>query len=115
MPPVTIGYLTAARGHGDPTTDPQPSHRMLLRDGQEAERLGFDAVWVPDHFYVERPTRIEPGPDVWTLLTAIGLTTERVRIGPMVLAAGFHHPARVAKMAGALQELVGGRLVLGIG
>src|SRR5207249_3499780 len=73
------------------------------------------AVWVPDHFYMERPTKIETFPDCWTLLTAIGVSTERVKLGTMVLAAGFRHPALLAKAAGALQELSDGRLILGIG
>jgi alkanesulfonate monooxygenase SsuD/methylene tetrahydromethanopterin reductase-like flavin-dependent oxidoreductase (luciferase family) len=48
-------------------------------------------------------------------MTAIGVTTERVQIGSMVMAAAFRHPALLAKMAGALQELTGGRLLLGVG
>ncbi len=110
----TFGYFTQPRAGNEPG-QPQPSHKAMLRDAQAAERLGFDAVWVPDHFYMERPTRLETFPDCWTLLTAIGMTTERVRIGTMVVAAGFRHPALLAKMAGSLQELVDGRLVLGLG
>jgi alkanesulfonate monooxygenase SsuD/methylene tetrahydromethanopterin reductase-like flavin-dependent oxidoreductase (luciferase family) len=88
----------------------------MLRYAQRAERLGFDSVWVPDHFYFEWPQGVfEPYPEAWTLLTAIGVTTQRVLVGSMVLAAAFRHPALVAKMAGALQELTGGRLLLGIG
>lgn len=115
MRDVEIGYFTQPRGQGDPAVDPHPSHRLMLRDAQEAERLGFDAVWVPDHFYMERPTKIEVFPEAWTLMTAIGVTTERVKVGSMVIAAGFRHPALMAKMAGALQELTNGRLLLGIG
>jgi alkanesulfonate monooxygenase SsuD/methylene tetrahydromethanopterin reductase-like flavin-dependent oxidoreductase (luciferase family) len=81
-----------------------------------AERLGFDSVWVPDHFYFEWPPgEFEPFPEAWTLLTAIGATTDSVRIGSMALAAAFRHPAVLARMAGALQQLTGGRLVLGMG
>jgi alkanesulfonate monooxygenase SsuD/methylene tetrahydromethanopterin reductase-like flavin-dependent oxidoreductase (luciferase family) len=115
MRALTFGLFTQPRGQGDPAIEPHPSHRVMLRDAQEGERLGFDAVWVPDHFYMTRPTKIETFPEAWTLLTAIGVTTERVRIGNMVIAAGFRHPALLAKMAGALQELVGGRLILGLG
>jgi alkanesulfonate monooxygenase SsuD/methylene tetrahydromethanopterin reductase-like flavin-dependent oxidoreductase (luciferase family) len=115
MRQVTFGYFAQPRGEGDPAAEPHPSHRLMLRDAQAAERLGYDAVWVPDHFYMARPTRLETFPEAWTLLTAIGVTTERVRLGNMVIAAGFRHPAMLAKMAGALQELVGGRLILGLG
>jgi alkanesulfonate monooxygenase SsuD/methylene tetrahydromethanopterin reductase-like flavin-dependent oxidoreductase (luciferase family) len=61
------------------------------------------------------PGVLDPYPDAWTLMTAIGVTTERVQIGSMVLAATFRHPALLAKMAGALQELTNGRLLLGVG
>lgn len=115
MPSIGFGYQIVPRGEGDPTTEPYPSHRLMLRDAQRAEELGFDTIWVPDHFYMERPRRLETYPDCWTLLTAIGMTTGRVRLGTQVIAAGFRHPALLAKMAGALQELCGGRLLLGIG
>ena len=115
MPAIEFGFHTVARSQGDPATEPNPSHKLMLRDAQQAEKLGFDAVWVPDHFYFERPYGLETYPDLWTLLTAIGVTTERVRIGTNVIAATFRHPALLAKMAGALQELTDGRLILGIG
>jgi alkanesulfonate monooxygenase SsuD/methylene tetrahydromethanopterin reductase-like flavin-dependent oxidoreductase (luciferase family) len=87
----------------------------MLEDGVRVERLGFDAVWLPDHFYFERDRQVETYPEVWTLLTALALKTEHVRLGTNVLAAGFRHPALLAKMAGAAQELAGGRLILGLG
>ena len=79
------------------------------------EQLGFEAVWVPDHYYFERPSGLETFPDVWTLLTAIAVKTERVKLGTNVLAATFRHPAEMAKMAAAIQDLSGGRFLLGIG
>jgi alkanesulfonate monooxygenase SsuD/methylene tetrahydromethanopterin reductase-like flavin-dependent oxidoreductase (luciferase family) len=88
----------------------------MVRFTQQAESLGFDSVWVPDHFCYEWPAGVfEPYPEAWTLLTAIGVSTEHMRVGSMVLAAGFRHPALMAKMATALQELTNGRLILGIG
>jgi alkanesulfonate monooxygenase SsuD/methylene tetrahydromethanopterin reductase-like flavin-dependent oxidoreductase (luciferase family) len=48
-------------------------------------------------------------------MTALLATTQRIRVGSMVLAAGFRHPALMAHMAGALQEISGGRLLLGLG
>lgn len=88
----------------------------MLRYCQKAEQLGFDSVWVPDHFYFERPPgSFTPYPEAWTLMSAIVATTERVRVGSMVLAAGFRHPAMMAHMAGGLQELADSRLILGLG
>jgi alkanesulfonate monooxygenase SsuD/methylene tetrahydromethanopterin reductase-like flavin-dependent oxidoreductase (luciferase family) len=64
---------------------------------------------------MERPSGLETYPEVWTLLTAIAVKTERLKVGTNVLAATFRHPALTAKMAGAIQELSGGRFLLGLG
>lgn len=115
MPPVTFGLHLISRGEGDPSTTPFPSHRVMLDDGVRAEQLGFDTVWLPDHFYFERANGLETYPDVFVLLTAIAVRTERIRLGTNVLAAGFRHPALLAKTAGAIQELSEGRFILGLG
>src|SRR5262249_46222896 len=115
MRPVAVGLQLIARSDGDPTTTPFPSHRVMSDDAVRVEQLGFDSVWLPDHFYFERPSGIVTFPEAWTLLTAIAVKTERVALGTNVLAATFRHPALMAKMAGAVQELSGGRLILGIG
>jgi len=104
---LSIGMFVP-RGVGDPRGYGPPSHKSIVRLGQRADELGFDSLWVPDHFFIERPKgTLVPYPEAWT--------TRRARIGSMVLAAGFRHPALLAKMAGALQELADGRLVLGVG
>ena len=114
--PLRIGF-GVPRYVGEPGRGfSAPDHRRILRYAQRAEQVGFDSVWVPDHFYFEWPPGVfEPYPEAWTLMTAIGATTRRALIGSLVLAAGFRHPALLAKMAGALQELTGGRLLLGVG
>jgi alkanesulfonate monooxygenase SsuD/methylene tetrahydromethanopterin reductase-like flavin-dependent oxidoreductase (luciferase family) len=115
VPPLKIGF-GVPRGIGDPSRFGQPDHRLSLRLAQRAEELGFDSVWIPDHFFFERPPgTLTPYPEAWTLMTAIGATTRRVQIGSMVLAAGFRHPAMLAHMANAFQDLTDGRLILGIG
>jgi alkanesulfonate monooxygenase SsuD/methylene tetrahydromethanopterin reductase-like flavin-dependent oxidoreductase (luciferase family) len=104
------------RGVGDPRTFGPPSHKAIVRYGQTADELGFDSLWVPDHFFIERPKgTLIPYPEAWTTMTALALSTRRAHVGSMVLAAGFRHPALLAKMAGALQELADGRLILGVG
>ncbi|HEV8638133.1 MAG TPA: LLM class flavin-dependent oxidoreductase [Chloroflexota bacterium] len=101
---------------GQPPDWRQNTHADMLRLGQKAAALGFDSIWVPDHYFFERPPGMfSPYPEAWTLMTALAVTTERVQIGSMVLAAGFRHPALLAQMAGALQELCRGRLLLGLG
>jgi alkanesulfonate monooxygenase SsuD/methylene tetrahydromethanopterin reductase-like flavin-dependent oxidoreductase (luciferase family) len=104
------------RGVGDPRRFGPPSHRAIVSHGQRADELGFDSLWVPDHFFIERPKGVlTPYPEAWTTMTALAVGTRRVRVGSMVLAARFRHPALLAKMAGALQELADGRLILGVG
>jgi alkanesulfonate monooxygenase SsuD/methylene tetrahydromethanopterin reductase-like flavin-dependent oxidoreductase (luciferase family) len=112
---VSVGMFVP-RGVGDPRRFGPPSHKAIVRYGQRADELGFDSLWVPDHFFIERPKGVlTPYPEAWTTMTALALSTKRARIGSMVLAAGFRHPALLAKMAGALQELADGRLILGVG
>jgi probable F420-dependent oxidoreductase len=85
-----------------------------------AERLGFESVWVSDHFFASLE-RYGGGPQRYgalePLVTLGGLAvrTERVRLGTLVLSAGFRHPAILAKSATAIDRLSGGRLELGLG
>jgi len=112
---VQFGIQLGARGDGDPATTPFPSHRLMMEDGVRVERIGFDSIWLPDHYYFAQPAGLATFPEVFTLLTAIAVKTDRVLLGTDVIAATFRHPALLAKMAGAVQELSGGRLILGIG
>src|SRR5713226_5231007 len=115
MAALSFGVHLRSRGDGDPTTTPFPNHRVMAEDGVRVEHLGFESVWLPDHFYFQEASGPETYPEVWTLLTAIALKTERLQLGTNVLAATFRHPALMAKMAGAVQELCGGRFILWIG
>jgi probable F420-dependent oxidoreductase len=83
---------------------------------RQVEDLGFDSVWVGDHLlyrYADGSTR---GPwEAWTLLAAMAASTSRVRLGPLVACLAFHNPAVLAKQADTLDEISGGRFVLGVG
>jgi alkanesulfonate monooxygenase SsuD/methylene tetrahydromethanopterin reductase-like flavin-dependent oxidoreductase (luciferase family) len=87
----------------------------MLEDAIAVERLGFDSVWLADHFYFQQPFGFVTYPGPWTLMGAIAVKTERITIGTDVISATFRHPGVLAKMAGALQELCAGRFILGIG
>lgn len=85
-----------------------------------AERLGFDSVWVSDHFFtsLERyggPAAPQGSLEPLATLAGLAVRTERVRLGTLVLSASFRHPAILAKSATAIDLLSGGRLDLGLG
>ncbi|UMB70565.1 TIGR03621 family F420-dependent LLM class oxidoreductase [Mycobacterium paraterrae] len=78
-----------------------------LRDKvKRYEDLGFDALHLPDHLGAPAP---------FPVLTAIASATSRVRLGTYVLNAGFYKPALLARDAGEVDQLSGGRLDLGLG
>lgn len=83
---------------------------------RSAETVGFDSIWVGDHLLYRDDGRSERGPwEAWTLLAALAAVTTRLTLGPLVACAGFHPPGLLAKMATTVDELSGGRFVLGIG
>jgi alkanesulfonate monooxygenase SsuD/methylene tetrahydromethanopterin reductase-like flavin-dependent oxidoreductase (luciferase family) len=81
-----------------------------------AEELGFDSIWVGDHMLYRGDGRSERGPwDVWTQLAALAAATQRVRLGPLVASTAFHPAGLLARMAASIDEVSGGRFVLGLG
>ena len=87
---------------------------------RRAEDLGFDSVWLSDHFFYSFARYgADPAPidalEPLTALAAIATGTARARLGVLVLAAGFRPPELVAKAAATIDRLSGGRLELGLG
>ncbi|MDQ3733670.1 MAG: LLM class flavin-dependent oxidoreductase [Actinomycetota bacterium] len=87
-----------------------------LAMARAAEEVGFDSIWLGDHLLFPSDGRPERGPwEAWTLLAALAAVTKQVTLGPLVACTGFHPPGLLAKMAATLDEVSGGRFVLGLG
>jgi alkanesulfonate monooxygenase SsuD/methylene tetrahydromethanopterin reductase-like flavin-dependent oxidoreductase (luciferase family) len=99
-----------------------PGWAELRALAREAEAMGFDCLFVPDHLLIRGspywgiPAGETRGTwEAWTLLAALAEATSRIGLAPFVAAAAFRHPAVLAKMAATLAEVSGGRLILGLG
>lgn len=89
-----------------------------LRDvALRAEQVGFDSIWLYDHFLLEfdEGDPIEGIWEGWTMMSALAEATQRVEVGSLVLCNQFRNPAILAKMAVTLDEISNGRLILGVG
>lgn len=90
----------------------------IRRAAIQAEELGFDDVWVSEHIIVPKDGGYPPSPNFWDpvlTLTWAAAVTSRVRLGTSVLVLPLRHPLPLAKELATLQNLSGGRLILGAG
>lgn len=86
----------------------------LVEQWQYVEKLGFDSVWVADHWVNFMQTHT-PWFDAWTLLGGLALHTTRIRFGPLISPIPFHNPAFLARRALTVDHISSGRLELGLG
>ncbi len=81
----------------------------------QAEALGFESIWLYDHFQTTPQPADEITFEAFTTLAALATETRRVRLGHVVLCAGYRNPALTAKMISTLDVISGGRMELGMG
>lgn len=88
----------------------------LVDMARVAEAIGLDSIWVGDHLLYRDEQRGSRGPwEAWSTLAGLAAVTSRVALGPLVASTSFHNPAMLAKKAATIDEMSGGRLVLGLG
>jgi alkanesulfonate monooxygenase SsuD/methylene tetrahydromethanopterin reductase-like flavin-dependent oxidoreductase (luciferase family) len=90
--------------------------RDLNQMAQTAEAIGFDSFWIPDHLIFKNEGEAPHGPwECWSLMAALAASTSKLELGTAVSCIGFRNPTLLAKIADTVDEISGGRLVLGLG
>lgn len=94
---------------------PDEAWARTLELSRQAEALGFESLWVFDHFHTVPDPTDEITFESFAMLSALAMVTERVRLGHMVVCTGFRNPALTAKLSSTIDVISGGRFELGIG
>jgi F420-dependent oxidoreductase-like protein len=95
--------------------DPVAKWQKTVEIAQLAEKLGYDSIWVYDHFHnVPRPAH-ETVFECWTVIAAISQLTKKIRLGQMVGCNLYREPSLLAKITSTIDVISGGRLDWGIG
>ena len=88
----------------------------ILDMARAIEDLGYDSLWLGEHLLYRWQDRAPRGPwEAWAMLAALAAVTKRVQLGPFVACTAFHNPAILAKRADTIDEIAGGRFILGLG
>jgi probable F420-dependent oxidoreductase len=112
---MKVGVVLPIGGSDGPTGG-MPTWPDILALARATEEAGLDSGWIADHFFYRPPDGPVSGThEAWTALSAIAAVTSRIELGPIVLCASFRNPGLTAKMAVTLDQVSGGRLVLGVG
>src|SRR5258708_19548578 len=92
--------------------DPVEKYETMSRCAREAERAGFDAIWLYDHFHTVPTPQLESVFECWTSMAALARDTSTVRLGPMVTCNSYRPPSLLAKMAAPIHLITPARLIL---
>jgi F420-dependent oxidoreductase-like protein len=95
--------------------DPTEAWARTVGLARQAEELGFESLWVFDHFHTVPDPTDEITLESFSVLSALAMVTSRVRLGHMVICTAFRNPALTAKLASTIDVISGGRFEVGIG
>jgi F420-dependent oxidoreductase-like protein len=95
--------------------DPKDQWPTMKRLAQRADAGPWESIWVFDHFHTTPVPTDEATHEAWTLMSAFGAVTERVRLGQMCTCMSYRNPAYLAKVAATCDHISGGRIEMGIG
>ena len=95
--------------------NPRSSYEDTKTLGQHIEATGWDGMWLADHFMPDEENVQQPVHESWMTLAALARDVPRVRLGTLVSGNTYRHPTLLANMAATLDQISGGRLVLGLG
>jgi alkanesulfonate monooxygenase SsuD/methylene tetrahydromethanopterin reductase-like flavin-dependent oxidoreductase (luciferase family) len=93
---------------------PVPPWKQIVEQARLVESLGFDKLWLPDHF-VNPSVKDMDWFDCWTVLTALATQTDKIILGNLVASMTLRNPAVLARMALTVDHISSGRLELGVG
>ena len=96
---------------------PAPTFADLLTMARTANDVGIDIAWLPDHLVYRWPPANTPNGawESFSFIAGLAAATERISLGTMVTCTSFRNPGLTAKTAKAIDEISGGRFILGLG
>jgi F420-dependent oxidoreductase-like protein len=95
--------------------DPAEAWARTVALAKQAEALGFESLWAFDHFHTVPEPTDEITLESFSVLSALAMVTDRVRLGHTVICTAFRNPALTAKLASTIDVISGGRFEVGIG
>ena len=95
--------------------DPNRQWAVMSELAQHVDAGPWESIWVYDHFHTVPIPSAEATHEAWTLMSAFGATTKRVRLGQMCTCMSYRNPAYLAKVAATVDAISGGRVEMGIG
>lgn len=96
-------------------SDPVEKYEAMTRAAREADRLGYDSIWLFDHFHTVPTPELETTFECFTSLAGLARDTQRIKLGQMATCNGYRNPALLAKIGSTIDVMSHGRFILGFG